>query len=436
MTSQKLLSPSTLAFHLLLVAGFLIYARLFGPPKPVILQVPKGELATIIATDNQKLGEQDSLVNRSVLLTETRPGSMNHKSFFEREGKLWGKLENEWLAELTLDQRVQQISKAHFSKSKAALGALALVEVKTGRVIGLQEFVNQDHPVTRRMKLGDDVHLGLRSIAPGSGLFRLVTASSLLDAGLNPLQKYCYQKFKGTWLQAKHLNPTESNAHCNHLNEALSTTDNSYLAYVSNKLLSADKLKKSALDLGFDRRFSYFGLPYELSVAHIPSQSLERAKTAVGIQGSKMNTLHAAMMMAAIATDGTLKSPRLVEYIQDRTGQKIEAPNFPPMANGMSASSAARLRRMMKNAILENPAGRVFQDWPQKIRKMKVAGQASVRTFRKPDFVRYTWFVGYVPAQDPQWSIAVMVVNHEQWYVRALDIAHRVLKDVLVTLDE
>ena len=66
---------------------------------------------------------------------------------------------------------------------------------------------------------------------------------------------------------------------------------------------------------------------------------------------------------------------------------------------------------------------------------MKVAGQASVRTFRKPSFIRYTWFVGYVPAQDPQWAIAVMIVNNERWFVRALDIAHRVLKDVLSQLD-
>ena len=67
---------------------------------------------------------------------------------------------------------------------------------------------------------------------------------------------------------------------------------------------------------------------------------------------------------------------------------------------------------------------------------MKVAGQSSVRTYRTPYFVRYTWFMGYAPIEDPKWSFAVMVVNHETWYVRALDIANRVLKDYFDLLNQ
>ena len=141
------------------------------------------------------------------------------------------------------------------------------------------------------------------------------------------------------------------------------------------------------------------------------------------------------MLTAAIATDGSIKSPRLVEKITNAEGREIEAPEFAPMAKGMSPASAARLRRILKNAIHENPTGKVFQNWPSELRKLKVAGQSSVRTYRKPSFVRYTWFVGYVPSEAPQWAIAVMVVNNERWFVRALDIAHRVLKDVLSDLN-
>ena len=433
MNPQKLLSPSALAIHLVLVAFFLIYARLFGPPEPEKINLPYEELKT---TQEQSSEVAKSVeIDRSVLLTETRPGSMDHKSFYTRDGHLWGRLENSWIAQLTLDQRVQKASQYHFSKSKSAMGALALVEVSSGRVIGLSEFIDPSHPVTKQLRPAKDVHLGLQSIAPSSGGFRLITAAALLEAGVNPLQSFCYTKFKGAWIRPKHLSNRDPKD-CNHLTEAISTTDNSYLALVSHTQLTADKLKKSALNLGFDRRYSYFGLPYELSVAHIPSDPIQRAKTAVGLIGSKMNVLHAAMFTAAIASDGTLKSPRLVEKIINEAGHEIEAPTFPAMANGVSPSTAARLRRMLKNAIHESPTGRVFQNWPDKLRRMRVAGQASVRTHRKPNFVRYTWFVGYVPAEAPQWAIAVMIVNNERWFVRALDIAHRVLKDVLSQLDE
>ena len=435
MNTQKLISPSSLVIHLILVTCFLIYARIFGPPQPERINIPYQELKQDTPrTDGTKSQSQIPL-DRSVLLTETRPGSMSHSSFFAKEQKLYGRLENRWTAQLTLDQRVQKASDYHFSKSKSAMGALALVEVSSGRVIGLSEFIDRQHPVTRKLKPSSDIHLGLQSIAPSSGVFRLVTTAALLEDGLNPLQKFCYTKFKGAWIKHEHLSNLDPR-HCNYLSEAVSTTDNSYLAYVSHSQLTPDKLKKAALNLGYDRNYSYFGLPYELSVAHIPSDPIQRAKTAIGLLGSKTNVLHAAMLTAAIATDGALKSPRLVEKITNSEGREIEAPEFSTMAKGMSPSSAARLRRIFKNAIHENPSGKVFQNWPNELRKMRVAGQSSVRTYRKPSFVRYTWFVGYVPSEAPQWAIAVMVVNNERWFVRALDIAHRVLKDVLSDLNK
>lgn len=348
---------------------------------------------------------------------------------------MWGHLENRWTAELTLAPEIQDAAQYHFTRSKAAMGALAMVEVETGKVVGLKEYIDQSHPVTRRLHPSKEVHLALQSIAPSAGIFRIVTAAALMEQGLNPLQSFCYTKFKGTWLRQKHLDNQDPNS-CSNLTDAFSTTDNSYLAWVSHSELNADSLKKMSLQLGFDRKFSYFGLPYELSAAHIPSSPLQRAQTAVGFRGSKSNVLHAALMMSAIATDGTLRSPRIVERIVNDEGTVIDAPQFPPMGKGMSPATSARLRRMMKNAIHENPTGKVFQNWPEKLRNVRVAGQASVRTYRKPSFIRYTWFVGYVPAENPQWAIAVMVVNHERWYVRALDIAHRVLRDVLSKIDE
>ena len=435
MTPIKLLSPSAIALHLILVATVLIYARVFGPPQPPSIPVPYQEFGESRNQSEAQPSDQASHIDHSLLLSETRPGSMRHQSFFEREGKLWGRLENRWVAELTLDPQVQKVAKYWFSKSKSAMGAFAMVEVESGRILGLSEYIDPNHPVTQRLRPNANIHLALQSLAPGSGVFRLVSAAALLENGINPLRSYCYTKFKGTWLQEYHLTNRNPNA-CNNLTEAISSTDNSYLAQVTHSELPPDRLKKMSMSLGFDKRYSYFGLPYELSAAHIPNDPLTRAKSALGFKGSKVNVLHAALLMSAIASNGTMHSPRLVERIIGEDGREINAPQFPAMAQGMSPSTAARLRRMMKNAIHESPSGRVFQNWPAKLRNMRVAGQASVRTYRKPEFTRYTWFVGYIPAESPQWAVAVMVVNHQRWYVRALDIAHRVLREVLSELDD
>ena len=95
----------------------------------------------------------------------------------------------------------------------------------------------------------------------------------------------------------------------------------------------------------------------------------------------------------------------------------------------MQPATAKRMRHMMRRAIQDKKSHAVFKEWPSSLSHYRVAGQASMKTHREPSFVRYTWFVGFAPADRPKWAFAVMVVNNIKWYVRALDIAHRVLKD-------
>ena len=87
MNTQKLISPSSLVIHLVLVTCFLIYARIFGPPQPERIKIPYQELKQ----GSQKLQNPKAAsvipLDRSVLLTETRPGSMSHKSFYAEDQK-------------------------------------------------------------------------------------------------------------------------------------------------------------------------------------------------------------------------------------------------------------------------------------------------------------------------------------------------------------
>ena len=427
MTPQDLITPKMLLTQIIMLLAFLLYSVILGPPQPKRPQIGMKSISVSVPVASD--ADQLEMLDQELLISERRPGTLSHKRFFRKEGQIWGHLENQWTAKLSLDARLQSIVERHFQNSRAALGGVAVMEVKTGRVIGLSEYINPDHAVTRRLKIKDDIHMSLKALAPSAGLFRVVTTAALLEKEINPLQSYCYTKFKYSLTQ-RHLSNRDPNA-CNTLNGAFVETDHSFLVYVSHQHLQTEDLKRMALNLGFDRKISFFGLPYELSTAYIPNSNVRRAYTALGFRNSKASPLHGAMIASAIATDGSLVRPRIVDEIVSSNGKMIEAPQLDPIAEGMSSASAGRMRRMMQSAINEDPTRKVFQNWPQSLRHMKVAGQASVKTYRKPFFVRYTWFIGYVPVKNPKWAISVMIANNEIWFVRALDIAHRVLKDYL-----
>ena len=180
MNPQDLITPKVLFMQLMLLLGFLMYSMFFGPPQP---QRPHLGFKEIVLKSDQEQSVQLPNIDQELLISERRPGSLKHrgKNFFEKKGRIWGHLENQWIALLTLDPQLQKITKRHFENSHAALGALAMMEVNTGRVIGLSEYINHNHVVTRRLKIKNDVHLALRALAPAAGLFRIVSTAALLD---------------------------------------------------------------------------------------------------------------------------------------------------------------------------------------------------------------------------------------------------------------
>ncbi len=425
MRPQPLISPSFLIAQVLALLLFFALTSLAGPFSSDEPSVPRAAL---------KQGEASAPrpgvhVEPDATLTERRPGPLSHKRLFEKEGKMWGHLDNQWVASLSLDMRLQEIANRHFKRSRAALGALVMMEIDTGRVIGLSEYINSDHIITRRLDLKEDVHLGLRALAPSAGVFRLVSSAALLEAGFNPRERPCYTKVYSSEITTNHIE-NRNPGPCGTMSEAFINSDLGYFTFTTQKHLKSEALKRAALRLGFDRPLPYFGMPYELSKAHIPTPEISRARAALGLQSSRLSPLHAAMIAATIARGGPLVRPQVVDFIENERGERRDTPDLGQIKNsGLSDDVARHLRQMLKDSMRDKDVSKVFQDWPSALSGYRVAGNASTRTYLKPNFMRYTWFVGMAPAERPRWAFAVMVLNHEHWYVRAFDIGHRVLRD-------
>gem|GEM_PF-3285779 len=424
---------------------FLLFTAIsvLGPPRDEVVVIPRAKMATQSpqgqgaqrgALDVMEEGEEPPLTEDHSGLSEIAPGRLSHKQIVRDGDRYWGNLDNGWRARLSLDPRFQEVAERHFSRSHSALGAIVMMEIDTGRIIGLSEYHDPEHVVSRKIKVGDELHMGLRALAPSAGGFRLITYIALLESGLNPKKNICYTKLQGGHVQAKHLE-NRNPGPCKNLSKGFIDQDLSLLAYATHSRLKSADLKRAALRAGFDQRIPYFDLPYELSKAHVPTTEVARVKTALGLQNTKMSVLQAAMISAMIANGGRLVRPQLVDLIEREDGSRHEAPRLAPMKQtGVKAETARNLRAMMRGAIQGGDLSSIFEDWPAELSGVKVAGQSSLKTYRKQMFRRYTWFIGFAPAHRPKWAFATMILNSERWYVRADHLTHRVLKDYLPSL--
>lgn len=412
----------------------------FGPPQDQMVVIPQNQpqvpKQTSIEATFEDSEEGGHFAEERSTLSEIAPGRLSHKQIIKEDGRYWGNLDNAWRARLSLDPDFQEAADRHFSRSHAALGAIVMMEVDTGRMIGLSEYHDSEHNLSRRMRLGDELHMGLRALAPSAGGFRLITYIALLEKGLNPKKNICYTKLKGGNVHAHHLE-NRNPGPCKNIAKGFVDQDLSLLAFATHSQLKSADLKRAALRSGFDQRIPYFDLPYEISKAHVPTTDIARVKTALGLQNTKMSVLQAAMIASMIANGGRLVRPQLVDVIEREDGTRHEAPQLAPLKQtGIKSETARNLRSMMRDAMQENELASIFEEWPSELRDIRIAGQSSLKTYRKPIFRRYTWFIGFAPADKPKWAFATMVLNNERWYVRADHLTHRILKDYLPKLTQ
>ena len=168
------------------------------------------------------------------------------------------------------------------------------------------------------------------------------------------------------------------------------------------------------IDLGEDRvremaeAFGIGGDPLEIPLP-VSESTLGEIETdaalgvsSIGQQDVQLTPLQAAMIASAVANDGTLMSPYLVDQVRAPDLSVIDQTDPEELSEPVSADVADQLTEMM-TSVVENGSGR-----RARIPGVTVAGKTGTAENAGPD---HNWFIGFAPADDPQIAVAVFVAN-------------------------
>lgn len=139
----------------------------------------------------------------------------------------------------------------------------------------------------------------------------------------------------------------------------------------------------------------------------IPANSrfVDLARTGIGQDKLGATPLQMAMVVSAVANDGKLMRPHLVDRVIDPDGRVQEDVEPELYRQSMKASTAASLREMMGRVVDEgtgvqaNVGGGV-----------QVGGKTGTAEIGNVSAGRNNlWFIGFAPVQDPKVAVAVIV---------------------------
>src|SRR3712207_6903173 len=124
--------------------------------------------------------------------------------------------------------------------------------------------------------------------------------------------------------------------------------------------------------------------------------------SSIGQQDVQLTPLQAAMIASAVANDGTLMSPYLVDQVRAPDLSVIDQTDPEELSEPVSADVAEGLTEMMVS-VVENGSGR-----RARIPGVPVAGKTGTAENAGPD---HNWFIAFAPADDPQIAVAGFAAN-------------------------
>ncbi|MGQ4359773.1 peptidoglycan D,D-transpeptidase FtsI family protein [Streptomyces sp. SAS_272] len=301
-------------------------------------------------------------------------------------------------------------------------GAVAAIEPSTGKILALvstpsydpskfagssdkdaeewskvQKKNNRDDPMLNR---------ALRETYPPGSTFKVVTAAAALEngevAGIDD-KTDTPDPFP---LPQSSNKLTNEHGECKNANlrYALMVSCNTVFAKMADNV-GNEKMIEQATKFGFNE--AELDTPVRAAESIYPKDNPpQNALDGIGQGSNRATPLQMAMVASAVANDGKLMKPYMVDQIWAKL-DPLETTEPQQLSQAVSAKTAQALQQMMET-VVENPQG---TGGKAKIDGVKVGGktgtaQHGLNNSEKP----YAWFISYAKLSDGSAPVAVAVV--------------------------
>tara|TARA_R110002073_G_scaffold103664_12_gene234804 strand:+ start:13370 stop:14623 length:1254 start_codon:yes stop_codon:yes gene_type:complete len=322
-------------------------------------------------------------------------------------------------AVLTLDPKWQKAAEKVLAQAKAPQASIVVMK-PDGTILALAAGRFQNNSVQH------DASLGLSTWAPAASIFKVVTASSLLANGLPAKKEVCYHGGLRSVEPSNLIDNPRADGTCNSLEFGVAKSQNALMAKLVTKFLKQSELRKTANAFGFGKA-PHFALEAQASTVTLPTESLEFARVASGFWQSRISALSGALIANTIASGGLSVTPRIVSEVRER-GRTIPVVSTEPervlekkLANTVAEMMSATVRYGTAKKAFRDPRGRPY------MKDTTIAGKTGSLSTTSPEYIGYSWFVGFAPVEEPEVVISVLLGNPAKWHLKAHTAARLVL---------
>ncbi|MGW6455212.1 peptidoglycan D,D-transpeptidase FtsI family protein [Streptomyces sp. NPDC055078] len=309
--------------------------------------------------------------------------------------------------------------KAAFNGLGSKKGAVAALDPRTGKILALAStpsydpssfagYADSDAKQWNKLDKDKDkpmLNRALREVYPPGSTFKVVTAAAALEHGaVDDINK-------PTDTPEPYILPNTRTAMKNQvtgcedatLKKALEVSCNSVFAKLGDDV-GRDKMVETTKKFGFNEEKLYTPVRAAASRYNTTMDRPGNSLSSIGQFDTATTPLQMAMVAAAIANDGKLMKPYMVDQLEAPNLDVIEKTEPEELSRPLSQENAQRVQEMMENVVENGGGGKA------RINNVKVGGKTGTAQHGEKNSKRpYAWFISYAKTDDGS-PVAVAVV--------------------------
>ena len=305
---------------------------------------------------------------------------------------------------LTINDELQEYA---YEQLDGRDGAIVAMEPTTGQILAMvslpdfnPETIEKDWPSMMEDENSPFLARATQGLYPPGSTYKIVTAAGVYDNGMTTETFDDEGLFKKDDVTVYNYNK-ESFGKLD-IKTAFEVSSN-YVFCTLGYEMGADAVKAEAEKFGVNKSFE-FDIPVSQSqIQYKKMTDLDGALVSIGQGGLVMTPLHVAMMASAVANNGKMMKPYLVETVTTENGTVIGQTKPSVLYDSIGTACADYIEEMMRG-VVEDGTGTGAQ-----ISGITVAGKTG--TAENETDKDHAWFVGYAPVENPTICVAVVLEN-------------------------
>lgn len=333
---------------------------------------------------------------------------------------------------LTLDSRIQRVLSKALGWEK---GAIVVLDPRTGEILGCvsqptftPEKIHSEWGNYNGNKNTPLKNRALEGLYEPGSIIKIISSAAAVEKGTNLNTVFPFICKGYIYIDGKPFYDWQKHKMVRSLEEAFDDSCN--VAYAKlGWALGEDTMFE------FNNRFGFNSIPKTLSIpvamGYSPRLGLthyELAESATGLGKSfRITPLNAALIASAIADDGIMMSPYLVDKLTNINGVVLEGNKPIVYKNTISRQTAQFLTTMMLNDVERGIGVKA------RVKGIKIAGKTGTSGSRDPNF--HAWFICFAPVENPKIAMAILAENGGTGKDVAAPIAKKVFEGIMDFMD-